>query len=732
MRRLRRSRGILIISVLFITLLVSMFVGAALELGPWNLRRALNQSDVAAAKRAARSGVEYALARLKNDVNWNGPAFNQPRQVVVNTPELIVVEDQGNVIGLVRNENQVAQFRIRFNHEDDGAGNGDGRPDSGLPIASPYLSFNHVTGSTEQSVPKADGPNYTVPATPTTHVTVPGHSLFLTVEGRCGEYLRAADANNPDPQAGYGTYSTARLETLLKVTNAGQAATPAVAATANSFTATLPTGQNSVKLESADKTEVGRLRSKSGLTINNGATANLTASKSGEYRVGGTLAATPSSAVTSGTEVAGDGLYKIAWDDVRRAVPTTTNTLKAGTYVYWDDGSLHHYDMSPSDYQTFMGNPLNHSNPGTLMTASNLPASVRTTTSGSGSSLNAKLEILSDTAIEATANTADFAIMPRKGAAGGPGAPGSATITLTPTQMTSALLNPANPLVTNTAGNWNMTAPLSRALYGANGGQSSWTVGGNVFNNLGQASAQAQVQNIGALGQVVSTLITYMQNNPLDQDVVAVVNALGGTITGGAGLQDDIPAVPASTAEPKNITLEFKPSGTSAVLSGPGEIRIGAKLQGEGASITAEGDINLLGLGVNMSALANSTEGVSLYSKEDVFISTFEKPTNKYKDVSLKGVVYCWGDFKAVLGSSSVTNFGDWGKLKITGAMVAYGQDPQLDYDPTNPPSKGNIDVTAEEVELKFDSAYLLDLMQAASLPPSDKIQYGRVWWTQE
>jgi hypothetical protein len=731
MQRIRRSRGILIISVLFITLLVSMFVGAALELGPWSLRRALNQSDVSAAKRAARSGVEYALARLKNDVNWNGPSFNQPRQVVVNTPELVVVEDQGNVIGLVRNENQVAQFRIRFNYQD-GAGNADGRPDSGLPIATSYLSCNHVTGSTERLVPRADGPNYSVPANPTTHVSLPGHSLFLTVEGRCGDYLRVADAQNPDPQPGFGSYSTARLESLLKVTNVGQAATPAVAATANSFTATLPTGSNSVKLDSADKTEIGRLRSKSGLTINNGAANNLTAHKSGEYRVGGTLAATPSSTVTSGTEVAGEGLYKIAWDDVKRAVPTTTNTLKAGTYVYWDDGSLHYYDMSPSDYQTFMANPVNHSNAGTLMTVSNLPASVRTSTSGSGSSLNAKLEILSDTAIEATANTSDFAIMPRKGAAGGPGAPGSATISLTPTQMATALLSPNNPMVNNISGNWNMSAELSRTLYAANGGQSSWQVGGNVFNNLGQPAAQASVQNVLALSQVATALISYMQSNPQNQDVVAVVNALGGTITGGAGLQDDIPAVPASAAEPKNITLEFNPTGTSAVLSGPGEVRIGAKLQGEGASITAEGDINLLGLGVNMSALANSTEGVSLYSKQDVFISTFEKPTNKYKDVSLKGVVYCWGDFKAVLGSSSVTNFGDWGKLKITGAMVAYGQDPQLDYDPNSPPSKGNIDVTAEEVELKFDSAYLLDLVQAASLPPSEKIQYGRVWWTQE
>lgn len=725
MLSLRRPRqGIFIISVLFVTVLVAMFIAAALDLGPWSLRRSGNQSELSAAQRAARSGVEYALARLKSDYNWPG---NGGTTTVVDTPSLVVVEDNGNVFGLIRDENQVSQFRIRFNYQDDGSGDADGRPDPASYASSgQYLSVNNLVASTDFAVPLANGPGASVPASPTIHTTIPGHSLLISVEGRCGKYLQAADASNPDPSPGLASYTSTRAEGLYKVTNLGQPVTPAVAATAQNFTTTLPTGSNSVELDSADKAEVGRIRSKGGLTINDGASNNLTAKKTGEFRVAGAVNANPSGAVSSATEVGSEDLYNIPWSEVNQATPTSApvnNILPAGTYVYWDDGTLHYYDMSPSDYTTWIANPVNQADAGTVMTTANLPATVKTTSSGTGAGLQAKLQILDNTAIQATANTADFAVIPRKGAAGGPGAPaGQVSISLP--QLTTGLIT-SSGLVGGTYPNMTFTAPLSQLLYQASGGQSSWTVGGNVFNNLGSPTGHGAILDLPSLPTALTAVVNYAQANPGDPNVATVIGAFGGTVSAAV---DEVAGVPSSAANPKNITVEFKPNGTSAVLSGPGEVRIGALLKGTGASITAEGDINLVGLGVNLSATSNPTEGVSLYSKKDIFISTYDKAADKYADVALKGVVYCWGDFRASLGHSSITDFSKWGKLKLTGAMIAYGKDP----DDPNPPTKGNVDVTAEDVSLKFDSAYLLDILSQTSLPPAGQLQYGRMWWTQQ
>lgn len=64
---MKRKRGILIVAVLLSTLLVSMFIGAAISLSPFSLARGEKDQDWRLARSAAASGVEYALARLQAD-----------------------------------------------------------------------------------------------------------------------------------------------------------------------------------------------------------------------------------------------------------------------------------------------------------------------------------------------------------------------------------------------------------------------------------------------------------------------------------------------------------------------------------------------------------------------------------------------------------------------------------------------------------------------------------------
>ena len=85
-----KRRGIFFLSVLFLSLVLAMFVAASLDSGMWGLKRGQNQNDVAAARRAASSGVEYALARLKANPAWTA---NTPNTVTVNEPDFFVVEE---------------------------------------------------------------------------------------------------------------------------------------------------------------------------------------------------------------------------------------------------------------------------------------------------------------------------------------------------------------------------------------------------------------------------------------------------------------------------------------------------------------------------------------------------------------------------------------------------------------------------------------------------------------
>ena len=179
-----------------------------------------------------------------------------------------------------------------------------------------------------------------------------------------------------------------------------------------------------------------------------------------------------------------------------------------------------------------------------------------------------------------------------------------------------------------------------------------------------------------------------------------------------------------TTAEKLDVTFA-PPKGESATLSAEGNIRIGAKLAGEGASVISGGTLKVIGAGANLAATPNAEEGVNMYARGDITLSTLKEKNDgsyEFKDIKLKGLVYTWGDFKAKLGSQDPDV--KWGKMALEGTLVAYGGDP-ANGKPTNT-SKGLVNITAEQIKLKFDPAYLLGVMK--SLP--DNVQFERASWT--
>lgn len=93
----------------------------------------------------------------------------------------------------------------------------------------------------------------------------------------------------------------------------------------------------------------------------------------------------------------------------------------------------------------------------------------------------------------------------------------------------------------------------------------------------------------------------------------------------------------------------------------------------------------------------------------------------EFKNIKLKGLVYTWGDFHAKLGSDDPD--AKRGQFGLEGTLVAFGGDPANGKPATT--TKGLVNISAEDVKLKFDPAYLLSVMK--TLP--DNLQFRRTGW---
>lgn len=130
--------------------------------------------------------------------------------------------------------------------------------------------------------------------------------------------------------------------------------------------------------------------------------------------------------------------------------------------------------------------------------------------------------------------------------------------------------------------------------------------------------------------------------------------------------------------EPQDIELRFRPApGQSAAIRSEGNVFLAAHLVGKGGAVVAGGKIDAVGLGVDLEASQGEREGVSLYSKKGINISTFDRKRNKFWDASIKGVVFTRGNLNMRLGevvSPGSTSEPAWGRFDLRGAIVALGE----------------------------------------------------------
>lgn len=716
---MRKSRsGIYLMTTLVTSVTVVMLMGAGIHLAQQDLAAASRSTQEAEA--AAQSGVAYVQARLAENYQWRGDA----NAVVVNTPELWVREDRGNIVGLVRNEaGNTSSFRVRFNGQDDALGNPDGLPDPAvLPILMPHVSVQNLLGGSARPVISGTGSFYTVDPNRPGNYDVPAGSACVLVQGLAGAGLRDCTAANPQPTSNTGVVERV-MEVYLRAT-AGPGGDAAVMA-ADAISIDLGAGGTAAKVTSAQNSVVPQIRSKSTITVSGGAGTNYISpkgrTKSGD---GGLNAQYSSGQVTPGQETSGS-FYSLTWANVKKATASDA-VLPGGVYVLWDDNSLHYYNQSYSDYvNTIQADP---TNAGTLVT--NLPSGVQLDNNG-------KLTVTRNLFIDgSSAATSEFTYIPRKGAQEDlPSANQSATT------YNSSYVNGLPQSTQVGAGNgWtggpqaaSWTVPLASPLTAnLTAGEGNW--GGGTWYGLrledqGNGTATLRVDSgyqplsnlisgapsITANPQLALTMVMQTMsssNNPQFQQIY-------GALTGGGGSTSmkelNLGAV-APSKRSDDLEVEFDPpSGKSAILSASGDVRIGSRVSGKGGSITSAGQIRIVGAGSNLAA--NRKDGLNLYAKGDIVLSSLQQTganQYQYKDFKMKGVIYTWKNFQAKIGydDAAVTR---WGKLDVEGAVVAYGGDPA-----GNPGNLGGgqFSVAAQSVDLLYDQAYLTQLNSAPSPGP--------------
>ncbi len=755
-----RTHGIVLVSVMFLAVLVGMYVVSSFLLTHGQLNSLKKTSSDRLAEEAARSGIEYALARLQENPQWRGDGDG----VIVDSPGLSVREDQGNVVGLIRSaDGGVAQFRLRFNYQDGPAGQDDlDDPSPTMRIESSHLSFNNLLGWIEAPFPLADGPGGAFVGRYLAYPVPPG-TVALVCEGRvAGEFVSVSGAE-PNPTVAR-LNSVRVLEEFYRIDGFSEQnpTVNAVTMAGRRFDATLYQGD----IFLADLTG-GKARMRARQDFRVGRTSEsqdgLVDGPGGEVLVptAAQLKALLGQHVEPGEEDLNTSFYELAWDQVS-SPREGASLLPAGVYIYRSSGpqaGLRHYDMSFAQYKA-------QAEAGTLPAGdlALLPDGFAFIPRGSlgpdgTTSTRHRFWVTEDIQVTASGNTADLTIMPASGAkedlndSEGFDDEGQVPVYMEGAVSYLELASGMNGQELASVlkqhphfyGYWDSyipgqqfsQAPVHRFLLSlADTGQISIPGQGHIFWDDASLSHSVNFEHFPAYeffdglmsGELVVAEVQNANHNVLTPLGVQIENPYGTEVHAfdceglpslfyGSGFGPGLTLVSGAddpdNFAPQDFELTFAPNDLRGVrLESAGNVMIAADVRGEGASIKAQGQIRLVGMGVDIDAdTAEDGPRVSLYATDDIVISTLRPQgdqTYEFVGLDLKGILYSWRDIE--LKTSAPEQAGPLQNVHIQGTMVAYGGVPGQDRPGEG--TGGNITLQADQVRLLFDPYYLLGLTE--------------------
>lgn len=749
-----RRRGIFLISVMFIAVVLAMLVISALATTSMGLGQGRHQARRQAAERAIRTGMDYAIARVRaTPGGWWRAAGS--RQLQLNG--MSVREDDGQVEGWVRDGAHWSRFRFNFNRQD-GSGGADGLPDAAT-LSTMGLSCNNLPFNSELAVPGQAG---------SIRFQLPPHCLLLSIEGACG----------PGSQGSFqGQPATLRAEMVLQLSNLDTQLYDSVASSTGDLNFVVQAGQN-VTFQAVG-TGQGRLRSKAGLSVTDSASQGAPlVSPKGEIRTANNGNSVASTIVASNIgrqqENPNDAFYSVALDSAPQAGVGAVS-MRAGVYevdLVNGQPEVKYFEMSYADYKQ-------QRLAGTLTGGSvvDLDNDIQLNVLDRPGQDGVEVHFTKDTTVEAVGTLNSLAVVPSKGAfqegevpAGGGGgiAPIGQNATIYLALLANKIQAELSPGLVTSGPNMAISGaytvvsqPFASVLtsYGGAGTGNLNTGGadltfhnnglhvGSVGNYNNSWDGLPGIYNFqhGAL-QLAQHLWLNLPGDPSKQAAleafmgVPVPPGFGGAnklppdigFEGYVDLPETLETDPNKTNDPtdpatggseptvnssglavKDLKVRLERAGNSGepvTLRGAGDLVLAGMLEGHGGAIVAQGDISLLGNGVDLQASQAAASSVNLYSTGNILVDgfAFDDSNSRYNDINLKGVMFSWGDITINAGKTGSPL--SWGNFSLKGAMVAFGRDPA---DPSAPASSRRIQVTSHHAELTFDPAYLFNLQDS-------------------
>lgn len=766
---IKKRNGIVLISVMFLTVLIGMYVASTLILSRGQILSGQQSRESQLAESAARSGIEYALARLEENAEWRGDGNG----VVVDSATLTVVEDNGNVVGLIRgSDGSLSQFRLRFNYQD-GAAGGDNLDDPGAGMAfdNPHVSVNNLINMVEVPLPMADGAGYSVAGS--SSGVVPPASVALVCEGRVSPGLSSAGTANPNPDLNritsvrvlegfyrvnevFGDKVVEPAASMAKNTNVklydGDASAPALLTIGDA------TGQGHPKTRSRERFVVENEDGSDGAVDGTDATILVRDPNTD-------LEAQLHAGVQGGLEDPNVAFYELTWDQIGEG-SATSGDLQAGVYVYWEsDGRVHYYDMNYEDYMTHI--KANPSDGGTVDPA--LPAGLEFVEAGDSGPDNVTSEkhrfvVTDDLNVTPGSNAEDLTIIPRSGAKetldddqGGGGGGGSVTYntsvdwpnlfhgpatSASASAKTNALVNNfVNVYFTSTMVDQEMQAMPAQGqiirsflrelapqgeITGPNG-SIVWDADGTITRTgdvrdtmqlFVSGVHDAELKNYGSSQntQFLDSSASAQTGNP--SAIYDYLKAGSGAAPANQMSEIDLQGASDSLGA-ADFELTFAPQNETGIrITAPGDVRVAADVRGHGASVKTKGELRFTGVGFDLRAEQNE-EGpaISLYSEDNITISTLRKDENsgeyEYTGLDFRGIIYSWKDVNLLTGHADETNT-DPQKVRIQGTVVAYGGEPGVDQPGAG--AGGTLNISGDQVALIFDPGYLVGLSGGTGL----------------
>lgn len=703
----RSRRAIMLISVLLMTVLTLMFVGAAVALAPSGVTRTQADLAMAAARRAAQSGVDWARVRISQDPRWNATT-----SATFSDTGLFVREADGQVVGWTQDAQGWSRFRIRFNYQD-GPGSATSNSDEiDDPTTAwsdfPYCSCNNLLGGADKLVPLAQsGSSYqSSGAWGNTQLTVPGGRLLISVEGAHGGSVAVSGGQ---PSQFTGGFRKSVVQTVLKL-GTNQPITEAAIMAAGDLA--LDALNSPVQLN-ATGPEAARVRTRGQLTVNGGVN-----SSNGELRYGTGQAV--SGPVSPGVSISADdtsGFFKIPFDKVR--APVSPATIQAGVYVVTSTGQVEYHNMNYADFVT--------ASPAPSGTPTALPSGMALTGPHPSPSPKYAIVLTKDVQVNPSGSVTDFALIPDGGApqSANYGGVASATPAPPPPASTTAYVNlwfgpiSTKPPLTDTGySTWLNFANSTMSYQGTVSGSTVHSLNSNAtsavnYRQYSQPFGGTFYLPVVPPSSAPTTIYPWTSSNS------GMRQTLDSSPSYLSSLQTEFPlsgspspspsgspsASPTPTGlAPKDLELRMQGGSSGLTLANSGKITIGAQVDGNGSSIVSESDIALIGTSTDLSSNPGSQLGLNLYSKGTITIDTYKLDSSgaTFGSVNLKGIMYSWFGINVLAGSDTES-----APFTMRGSMVAYGGDPA--GNPT--PGMAQAAIKASSIDITYDPSYVANLV---------------------